>query len=63
MGTGKMEPKLWQKVVKIVVFTVLLLANLWVWLEVAQGCGKLELDSADCNPHLLSFLISPSLAR
>jgi hypothetical protein len=34
-----MGTKLWQKVVKIVVHTLLVLANLWVWESGLGGCA------------------------
>lgn len=32
-----MKPKV-QKLIKIIIFAVLILANLWVWSHVFRGC-------------------------
>jgi hypothetical protein len=38
LGVEEMETKLWQKVMKITVFALLILANLWVWASNVRGC-------------------------
>jgi hypothetical protein len=45
-----METKPWQKVVKIVVIVLLILANLWVWAGALRGCATRTQDQDQTPP-------------
>ena len=34
-----MHPSL-QRLIKVIVFTILILANVWVWSDIFRGCGS-----------------------